>query len=339
MTYTAILNSEIDPDSPLTTGLMTKVRDNPIAMFAKDAGAPVLANLYVTEAMLAASAVSQSKLKSTTGAVSTAVDALLALPGGEYGFYPQLKSNAGATYGFHAKIFDGTADYLSTSYVTTIYLTQPASWTIYAQQRYIQSSPPYNLGHGEIPLFIFMLLERETLKVSATYVAQDPPWANNGRTKLDGDLHIGDKKYKKLSRFRDEKDKASTGLAKGDILKVDGVEYLEITTKYKNADMLDIPHPFIRYDKTKYFPVLLNPHGELCNYLITADEQGRSIPDILTDGVTISPEPMEYNTPAGVTMLDGVYSPLKVKETPEMVEVKPSLTTKLKTLITKGNVS
>ena len=41
-TYTAIANSEIDPDSPITTGLMTKIRDNPIALAEGASGAPAV---------------------------------------------------------------------------------------------------------------------------------------------------------------------------------------------------------------------------------------------------------------------------------------------------------
>lgn len=38
--YTAILNGEIDPESPITTSLMTKLRDNPIAIAEGATGAP-----------------------------------------------------------------------------------------------------------------------------------------------------------------------------------------------------------------------------------------------------------------------------------------------------------
>jgi len=40
MTWTAIPNGDIDPDSPTTTGLMTALRDNVAAMGAGDSGAP-----------------------------------------------------------------------------------------------------------------------------------------------------------------------------------------------------------------------------------------------------------------------------------------------------------
>ena len=38
--YIAINNSEVDPDSPITADLMTKLRDNPIAVFTDDASVP-----------------------------------------------------------------------------------------------------------------------------------------------------------------------------------------------------------------------------------------------------------------------------------------------------------
>ena len=40
-TYITINNSEIDPDSPITSELMTKLRDNPIAMAENDSSVPV----------------------------------------------------------------------------------------------------------------------------------------------------------------------------------------------------------------------------------------------------------------------------------------------------------
>lgn len=42
MVWTVIPDSDIDPDSPITTGLMTAIRDNVAAMGAQDSGAPVM---------------------------------------------------------------------------------------------------------------------------------------------------------------------------------------------------------------------------------------------------------------------------------------------------------
>jgi len=40
MTYTPILNAEVDAESPITDLLLTRLRDNPIAIAAGDSGAP-----------------------------------------------------------------------------------------------------------------------------------------------------------------------------------------------------------------------------------------------------------------------------------------------------------
>ena len=38
--YTAIPNGDVDSDSPITTSLITKLRDNPIAITEGSSGAP-----------------------------------------------------------------------------------------------------------------------------------------------------------------------------------------------------------------------------------------------------------------------------------------------------------
>lgn len=69
MAWVDIPNGDLDPESPITTSLMTALRDNVAAAFAKDAGAPVLANDYVTNAMIASNAVNADSINAN--AVST----------------------------------------------------------------------------------------------------------------------------------------------------------------------------------------------------------------------------------------------------------------------------
>lgn len=88
-TYTAIPNTDIDVDSPVTTDLMTKVRDNPIAISEGASGAPKIqtaaldtdsvttvkiTNLNVTTAKIAASAVTAAKLGSDVEIVTAWVN-------------------------------------------------------------------------------------------------------------------------------------------------------------------------------------------------------------------------------------------------------------------------
>lgn len=65
--YNAITDNEIEPEKPVTTSLMTRLRDNPIAITEGAAGAPqiqtaAIANSAVTTAKIANTAVTAAKL-------------------------------------------------------------------------------------------------------------------------------------------------------------------------------------------------------------------------------------------------------------------------------------
>lgn len=76
------------------------------------------------------------------------------LPGGEYGFYPQTALNDPST-----------------------------AYTWYYQQRYVNASPPYNWGNGEIAGALYLLVDKQ-LNVLGTYLADAPMWAYNGPTDI-----------------------------------------------------------------------------------------------------------------------------------------------------------
>lgn len=120
--------------------------------------------------LLTDSSVTQAKLKSTTGSVSTGwpTSALLILPGGEYGFYPQTKCSAAAAGGT-IQIANGT---IGTSYATYIYMAPTNNYTLYAQQRYVQSS-------GEV-YWVFILRDKETKEILSVWQAPDHPCMGNG---------------------------------------------------------------------------------------------------------------------------------------------------------------
>jgi len=139
-------------------------------------------NLGIVEGKIGANAVSQGKLKTTTGAVSKQGGAsfqwsLLTLPGGEYGFYPQLKGNyTSAHYGASLAYKDQSAGAgaWSTSYVTYIYLGAGYSISLYAyaQQRYITASSNTH--------WIFLLYNKTSKQIIAGYEAPDHPSYGNG---------------------------------------------------------------------------------------------------------------------------------------------------------------
>ena len=193
----------------LTSTQMQNLRDNIAAAFNKDENAPTLAAGYVTslmvgsgqigalhiganaitsyhigadavgssqladgiigEASIAAASVSQSKLKTSSGEVSTTTGgANLELPGGVYGFYPQVKRADGST--FDAQIANAGTN---TAYQTMIFLGVAFSGTgtAYAQQTYITSS-------GEV-YWIYLLIEKMNGRIASMYAAPDHPCFGN----------------------------------------------------------------------------------------------------------------------------------------------------------------
>lgn len=124
--------------------------------------------------------VSQAKLKTAIGEVSCAGDnvrRLLTLPGGEYGFYYQLKLTGG----------DGCLDgYINGQGIHTLYIgstygtfvgVQTFVETVYFRQRYVTSS-----GKDH---WIFLLGEKATKRTVASYQAPDHPCYGSGGDEED----------------------------------------------------------------------------------------------------------------------------------------------------------
>lgn len=327
-TWTALTYSY---GSLLTSTKMTQNQDNFTALAEKASDAPVLANGYVVEAMLGASAVAQAKLKTTTGEVSTtAVHGLLTLAGGEYGFYAQTKQTSPADvhqFAVMVSQFDANGSVIggqtiSSSYTSYIAMgTQDSSRVMYAQQRYVQSSPPwesYRVGEA-IPIFVFGLLDKTTGKIVSTYTAEDPPWGNNGPTITNP-----------LGRLRQLAKSRLPG--QWDTVKSDPVkraEYISalanlrafmedktnaraiaaelartFTQEEKNADMVLISHPFAAFDPAKFAAVVINPMDDAfcaglhCRHTLIGDSIGEVLHD---DYLVIDNSPIsELVTPSGV---------------------------------------
>jgi len=114
--------------------------------------------------------VSQSKLKTSTGSVNTTGTSWVnrTLPGGSYGFFPQVKQASGAeTYTYISHLGS-----VSTSYTTNVTMRGNNGVYAYAQQRYITSS-------GEV-FWIFLLRNKTTKEIEGMYQAPDHPCFGNG---------------------------------------------------------------------------------------------------------------------------------------------------------------
>jgi hypothetical protein len=123
--------------------------------------------------------VSQAKLKTSQGSVSSAGDwANLTLPGGEYGFYPQIKMQDTSSLGYSVSIGSiAASSYTGWTTYTSNVNTRGQGKTVYVRQRYVTSS-------GEV-FWIFILRDKTTKEVVATWQAPDHPcFGNGGKPKL-----------------------------------------------------------------------------------------------------------------------------------------------------------
>jgi len=105
------------------------------------------------------------------------------LPGGEYGFFPTSALSAtisGAAMGW---VISRNAATYATSVRGFCWGDSGASGnrTTYAAQRYVNASPPYDIGNGEIAGALYLLVDKQ-LNILGTYFADAPSWIYNGPT-------------------------------------------------------------------------------------------------------------------------------------------------------------
>jgi len=99
-TYTAIADTEIDQDSPVTETLWTKMRDNPIAITEGASGAPKIQTPAINDA-----AVTQVKLNTTlasyAGSIPSEASVNIATPNA-YSFFPNWSNNGNIEVSFRS---------------------------------------------------------------------------------------------------------------------------------------------------------------------------------------------------------------------------------------------
>lgn len=131
----------------------------------------------ITTGKITAANITTDKLKTATGEVSYAASHSFSLdiilPGGEYGFYPQIKTAAGGdgywSIGGMATVGGSSP---GTSYKTNIMMGSDGTYTLLAQQRYVTAS-------GE-DWWIFLLIDKDTKGIISAYSAADHPAYGNG---------------------------------------------------------------------------------------------------------------------------------------------------------------
>jgi len=183
--------------------------------------------------------------------------------------------------------------------------------TFHYDSRYMQASPPYNLGDGDIPLFIFVLIEKSTGDIKGHYAAQEAPWHYNGKTNIRASRKEGARSWSTMTLIEaellDAKKSVSEAVVAGmysydviaDRLIADELVEVELTQAIKNTDMIDIPHPFLGNNITNYTVVMLDPVKT--EKLLALHKAGESISKLLYNKkIVVSNNFLPRRTPVGV---------------------------------------
>lgn len=236
---------------------------------------PQIADDAVTQDNVNAAAIGQGQLKNAAQEVSVVSGSasVFTPTGGDFMLGTAFKG-ASATSGQRITFCDLIDSYVDSSNsevllatpVTTSLVAKKvfvnsssiSSITITAALRYIQSSPPYDIGDGECQSFIFAVVNSKGV-IECISISPDPCWAYNGPTNVRSEYARNGKKYKKNCIIDAEKDLE-------DPTRFSLVEQ-EITTAYKNSDMSIIPHPFIGTDLTNKTVVLIDPCDDIAAHV------------------------------------------------------------------------
>lgn len=166
------------------------------------------------------------------------------LPGGEFGFFPQTRATVGTGSQYQY------------------------------QQRYITSSPPFDLGDGEVGGFFFALVNSAG-EIQSSYIADVPPWAYNGPTNICAShkCTVTGKKFRRVMKKRTFEE----------VMDGAPIQYKmeEITHRIKNADMSLIPHPFEIVPDGCHV-VLLDPMDDKVRRIIEYQNAGGDFADGLS---------------------------------------------------------
>jgi len=309
-------------ESKLTASKLNNMFNNLIAIADGDTGAPnYVAASYgsgiFAVADIAPDAAGRSEFKTTTAQQSVLVDSTtnvspeLSFTGGDYtvGFWYGSNSAFGGNHrdkGAH----DGTFD--------SIIQFRGSGGNIFVLSRYVQASPPYNLGDGDVPLFMFYNRDNNTQQILQTSIAEDPPWFAYGPHKLGPEgnyqkyLGVWGKSQDEIivsETLRNqviEQGRKFNNLTQTEQSNILKAPYSQVE---KNIDMPFVPHPFNGTNPTnKTF--MVNPYDNtIVQDLITIHKYGAndkdSLSNLLYDNYfTVKPIDKNFNVPNSVGMVD-----------------------------------
>lgn len=307
-------SNDIGPDAIITDATMDALYRNPARIAQGQPGAP-----RIQYGAIAPAAVGQGELKTaveTETLIGASGGLIATLAFGQYGFIFETdidnSSASTATQGVYlgrARVDSGGA-WTPESVPTTETISQGSYVTLHSSNsstttkavfRYVNASPPYDLGDGLCGLFVFVLLDSNGSPIAIS-IAEDPVWAHNGPTNIAPDFTGKDgRKYKRIRRCALSQRDLEAGRCNMDeylaAQREPRYEDVEITAAYKNADMALIPQPWIKH-----------PQGTIClldpvntHELLQLHQSGEDVSRLLAKGyLHVNNRQLKRHGPPGI---------------------------------------
>lgn len=203
------------------------------------------------------------------------------VPAGWYSGQTVDESKSIRTHTYHGNTGDPgavTVNYRSEIFTASAY---DSAVTATFGSRYVTASKPYDLGDGDIPLFIFAEIDNGTGDVLTVTIAEDPPWAYNGPTNTRPDYYLSGKGYQRRVICPVTRDQALSSPAMMerylDSIRNPVFEEVEVCQRVKNADMNIIPHSFADEDLFGRTIVMLDPVSKMTEDLLALHLAGEDV--------------------------------------------------------------
>jgi hypothetical protein len=180
--FTVQPDSQVDADSPLDTTLITEQRDNDIHLeewLGKNYTAAVDHDHDGTNSKLVATVadagITQAKLSTATATGSVVINAGSSNSLALTNTYSWWTGSADSDATRHTAWGGGNT---AAGTIGLFCVGGSGSNTFFIDERYIQASPPYNIGNIKWGHFLFVLRTIGTGVVKGAYESADPPWGS-----------------------------------------------------------------------------------------------------------------------------------------------------------------
>lgn len=237
----------------------------------------------VAGSQITSSSITRTQLSTTQSAVSFSIGASASIGqtltgGGQHTWFTWGATGTGVRFGGGP----------SAAGVIGFYNPTGSAVTIDLDENYITTSPPWDLGDGEVNGFVYLVIDDTTGEVVGTSIGFDPVWAYNGPTNIIPTFIDADGRKYATRKVLTPEIRALPFMERAAAIRELKEETYEITQALKNADMDLIPHPFTGMDMTGRTVVLLDPMCDCVADLAELFKAGEPVRDgILKKGLLV----------------------------------------------------